>query len=136
MIKFKSSELFLRRRSRCPPPWKKSPRIYIDLKNGPNGPKISRFPQIRRFSSLNDTAIMEGHVMLRLLAILQVCTGNLKLSSPISEFPFYVLIETSGSNSQHDEEKLASFLERQLGSGVVMDGTVASEPAKIQVQGP
>jgi len=79
---------------------------------------------------------MEGHVMLRLLAILQVCTGNLKLSSPISEFPFYVLIETSGSNSQHDEEKLASFLERQLGSGVVMDGTVASEPAKIQVQGP
>ena len=29
---------------------------------------------------------------------------NLKYRNPIDQFPFYVLVETSGSNSRHDEE--------------------------------
>ncbi|XP_048773712.1 D-2-hydroxyglutarate dehydrogenase, mitochondrial-like [Ostrea edulis] len=57
---------------------------------------------------------------------------NLKLASPIEDFPYYVLIETSGSNGSHDEEKLNDFLEHVMGSGLVEDGTVATELTKIQ----
>jgi len=39
--------------------------------------------------------------------------------------PFYVLIETSGSNKTHDREKLDSFLERILEATVIDDGVVA-----------
>lgn len=59
---------------------------------------------------------------------------NLKLASPIEDFPYYVLIETSGSNGSHDEEKLNDFLEHVMGSGLVEDGTVATELTKIQVR--
>jgi len=55
------------------------------------------------------------------------------VSSPLeTEAPFYVLIETAGSNAAHDEEKLHSFLEETMSSGLVDDGTVASEPSKIK----
>ena len=64
---------------------------------------------------------------------MEVITDSLKLSSPVAEFPFYVLIETSGSNGSHDEEKLNEFLEGMMGSGLVSDGTVATEITKIQV---
>nr|CAD7394669.1 unnamed protein product [Timema cristinae] len=37
---------------------------------------------------------------------LDACTSNLKLRNPIRDFPFYMLIETAGSNGKHDEEKL------------------------------
>lgn len=61
-----------------------------------------------------------------------VAKENLKLRSPIEDHPFYVLIETSGSNGSHDEEKLSQFLEHVMGTGIVQDGTVATEPTKIQ----
>nr|XP_028586784.1 D-2-hydroxyglutarate dehydrogenase, mitochondrial isoform X2 [Podarcis muralis] len=48
------------------------------------------------------------------------------------ESPFYVLIETSGSNSAHDEEKLSHFLEHVMASGLVVEGTLASEDKKIK----
>lgn len=51
--------------------------------------------------------------------------------SPISDYPFYLLIETSGSNADHDAEKVSSFLEGALGRGDILDGTMTSEPAKI-----
>jgi D-2-hydroxyglutarate dehydrogenase len=44
--------------------------------------------------------------------------------------PFYVLIETSGSNADHDMEKLEAYLEDVMGSGVVVDGTVAQDEAQ------
>ncbi|KAK4321554.1 hypothetical protein Pmani_007671 [Petrolisthes manimaculis] len=57
--------------------------------------------------------------------------GNLKIKSPLDEYPYYMLLETSGSNGDHDEEKLNNFLESTLGSGLVSDGTVATEPSKM-----
>ncbi|XP_058044318.1 D-2-hydroxyglutarate dehydrogenase, mitochondrial [Ahaetulla prasina] len=57
---------------------------------------------------------------------------HLKLTNPVTESPFYVLIETSGSNSSHDEEKLSHFLEHVMGSDLVVDGTLASEGKKIK----
>lgn len=45
---------------------------------------------------------------------------------------FHVLIETSGSNAAHDEEKLQSFLEDLLETGVINDGVVAQDATQAQ----
>lgn len=63
----------------------------------------------------------------------QVLIEHCQVHSPLeSESPFYVLIETAGSNAAHDEEKLHTFLERSMESGLVLDGTVATEPSKMK----
>lgn len=77
--------------------------------------------------------ILSSCEMMDMLA-LDAATTNLNLQRPIGEFPFYMLIETSGSNGTHDEEKLTSFLEGLMGSGIVHDGTVASEPSRMKVR--
>lgn len=64
---------------------------------------------------------------------LQAVEENLKLRVPIRDCPFYMLLETSGSNSIHDEEKLAQFLETALQKNTILDGTQASEPSRIKV---
>lgn len=50
---------------------------------------------------------------------------------PIGDYPFYVLIETSGSNGDHDTEKLGNFLESALNDGDILDGTMTSDSAKM-----
>lgn len=61
------------------------------------------------------------------------CIQHLKRPSPIGEFPFYMLIETTGSNAGHDEEKVQEFLEHALSTGTVGDGVVTNEPSKMEV---
>lgn len=46
--------------------------------------------------------------------------------------PMYVLIETSGSNKQHDEEKLQGLLEELMESGTVSDGVLAQDETQIK----
>ena len=53
--------------------------------------------------------------------------------SPIEKFPFYMLIETSGSNQGHDEEKLNAFLEKAMETSLVVDGVLTNEPGKMKV---
>ncbi|EGP85516.1 uncharacterized protein MYCGRDRAFT_74344 [Zymoseptoria tritici IPO323] len=48
------------------------------------------------------------------------------------EHPFYCLIETSGSNTDHDSEKLTAFLEHVMGEGIVEDGVVAENETQSQ----
>jgi len=60
-------------------------------------------------------------------------TAHLRVSNPISASPFYVLLETSGSNAAHDENKLQMFLDSVTSSELVTDGTVATVPSKIKV---
>ncbi|XP_061600464.1 D-2-hydroxyglutarate dehydrogenase, mitochondrial [Cololabis saira] len=57
---------------------------------------------------------------------------HLRLSNPISDCPFYIVIETSGSDPTHDSEKLHNFLEEAMASAFVLDGTVATEDSKIK----
>lgn len=59
--------------------------------------------------------------------------GSHFISSSLSESPFYVLVETSGSSAGHDAEKLTSVLEQVLNSGLVTDGTMATDQRKVQV---
>ncbi|KAJ3147586.1 hypothetical protein HDU89_005202 [Geranomyces variabilis] len=44
-----------------------------------------------------------------------------------ADTPFYVLIETSGSNKDHDDEKLSAFLEHVMTEGMVEDGALAQD---------
>lgn len=54
------------------------------------------------------------------------------LLSP-ADCPFYIVIETSGSDAAHDGEKLHNFLDAAMTSSLVTDGTVATEESKIKV---
>lgn len=56
----------------------------------------------------------------------------LQFSSPLDDYPFYLLLETSGSNLKHDEEKINSFLEKVLDQGIVQNGVTVNEPSKVQ----
>lgn len=58
---------------------------------------------------------------------------HLQINSPIGEFPFYLLIETSGSNEEHDLNKMTTFLNYCLNNHLILNGTVASEPTKVKV---
>ncbi|KAI8325440.1 putative DLD2-D-lactate dehydrogenase [Martensiomyces pterosporus] len=54
------------------------------------------------------------------------------LKNPLSsDFPFYVLIETSGSNKDHDDEKLGGLLEELMEEGIVEDGALAQDESQI-----
>ncbi|RIA88114.1 hypothetical protein C1645_695403 [Glomus cerebriforme] len=46
-------------------------------------------------------------------------------------YPFYVLVEISGSNKDHDDEKLQNFLEELLTNEIVKDGVVAQDDTQI-----
>lgn len=46
--------------------------------------------------------------------------------------PFYCLIETSGSTTEHDSEKLERFLEHVMGEEIVSDGVLAQDETQIQ----
>lgn len=63
---------------------------------------------------------------------MQLVSHHLRLACPLQESPFYILVETSGSSTDHGAEKLTSFLEHALGSGLLTDGTVATEERKIR----
>ncbi|XP_031621872.1 D-2-hydroxyglutarate dehydrogenase, mitochondrial-like [Contarinia nasturtii] len=63
---------------------------------------------------------------------LRFSVDHYKLNSPIGEYPFYLLLETSGSNLKHDEEKMNSFLESSLARGDIQDGVVTNETVKVR----
>lgn len=68
----------------------------------------------------------------KLVQNLSLVFGIVLLST---ECPFYIVIETAGSNAAHDEEKLHNFLEEVMASSLVTDGTVATDDVKIKVNG-
>lgn len=48
------------------------------------------------------------------------------------EYPFYCLVETSGSNGDHDSEKLEKFLEYVMEQEIVQDGVVAQDETQVK----
>ena len=54
---------------------------------------------------------------------------NLRLKNPLNESPFYVLIESHGSNGQHDEAKLQNLLE--LSEKIIVDGLIAQSSSQV-----
>ncbi|KAI8084787.1 uncharacterized protein BX664DRAFT_300287 [Halteromyces radiatus] len=48
------------------------------------------------------------------------------------DYPFYILIETSGSNKDHDDQKLTSYLEQMMINGIAQDGVVAQDQQQMR----
>ena len=70
--------------------------------------------------------LMDG----RSQALVHQVTG---LKRPLeSDCSFYCLIETSGSNGEHDSEKLEKFLEDVMEKSIVMDGVLAQDETQAQ----
>ena len=49
-----------------------------------------------------------------------------------SKYPFYCLIETSGSNAEHDSAKLETFLEHVMSQEIVSDGVLAQDETQAK----
>ena len=63
---------------------------------------------------------------------MRLVTSHLGLANPLEgSHNFYMLIETSGSNAAHDDEKIQGFLESIMEEGLVADGTVAADLTKM-----
>ncbi|CAG5136549.1 unnamed protein product [Candidula unifasciata] len=57
---------------------------------------------------------------------------NMNIENPLPEYPFYVLVECSGSNGRHDEEKLMSLLQLVIDDNIAVDGTIATDLTKVK----
>ncbi|XP_032683219.1 D-2-hydroxyglutarate dehydrogenase, mitochondrial [Odontomachus brunneus] len=66
---------------------------------------------------------------------LDVSINNLGMKDPLTTrkngHDFYMIIETSGSHLAHDEEKLSLFVEKAMDQGIIEDGTLTNETAKV-----
>ncbi|KAG7670602.1 hypothetical protein Ndes2526A_g00376 [Nannochloris sp. 'desiccata'] len=49
---------------------------------------------------------------------------------PDSNAPFFLVVETSGSDAAHDASKMESFLDAAMSSGVIVDGAIAQDSAQ------
>ncbi|KAI9298212.1 FAD-binding domain-containing protein [Neoconidiobolus thromboides FSU 785] len=59
---------------------------------------------------------------------LSLVKKNFNLPSPLTDdFPYYILIETHGSNKEHDDEKLNKLLEVLMEKEIASDGTLAQD---------
>ncbi|GBG68855.1 hypothetical protein CBR_g3549 [Chara braunii] len=50
---------------------------------------------------------------------------------PDSRQPFYILIETSGSNKEHDRSKMKAFVDNSKRSGLFVDGLLAQDEEQM-----
>jgi len=95
--------------------------------------------------SFEDVLLVLGRVRSSLVDILSAVEfldrASMKLSltyldsvqKPLpQEWPFYMLVETSGSNAQHDREKLDAFLFAAMEEGSVADGVLAQDEKQKQ----
>ncbi|KAJ1913723.1 D-lactate ferricytochrome c oxidoreductase [Mycoemilia scoparia] len=63
---------------------------------------------------------------------MQIVLDHNNLRSPLEEeHPFYILIETSGSKKDHDDEKLAECLESLLENEIIDDGALAQDETQV-----
>ena len=47
-------------------------------------------------------------------------------------YPYYILVETHGSNATHDEEKMQTFLEASFEQELVVDGVLAQDLTQVE----
>lgn len=64
---------------------------------------------------------------------MQIVNDHLHIKSPLDDYPFYLILETMGSNEKHDLNKLHTFLESALLKHYVLNGTATTEPSKVKV---
>ncbi|CAG8434959.1 7708_t:CDS:10 [Ambispora gerdemannii] len=97
---------------------------------------------LNSFQKVQDTFIKSKEYLTEILSAFEFWDSGalklLKLHPRGRKFPiegdhqFYVLVETHGSNKEHDDKKLEKFLEDMLGTQVIEDGVLAQDTTQIK----
>lgn len=110
----------------CPQRSKARNVAFLGLESFEKVQKAFRQAKIQLSEILSAFELMDGQSQDLVHAVT-------KKKRPLEDrYPFYCLIETSGSNSDHDNEKLESFLTYVMGEDIVSDGVQAQDETQIQ----
>ncbi|PLB52115.1 Pkinase-domain-containing protein [Aspergillus steynii IBT 23096] len=110
----------------CPPRPKAVNVAYFGLESYDQVRQAFKAAKGQLSEILSAFELMDG----RTQQLVHESTGN---KYPLEgEYPFYCVVETSGSNPDHDMEKLESFLESIMGEGIVADGVLAQDETQFQ----
>jgi FAD/FMN-containing dehydrogenase len=110
----------------CPQRSKAVNVAYFGLPSFDHVQKAFKEAKIQLGEILSAFELMDGQSQ----GFVHKVTGNKK---PLEgDHPFYVLIETSGSNVDHDTEKLEQFLEYVMGEEIVSDGVLAQDETQVR----
>ncbi|KEZ42526.1 putative D-lactate dehydrogenase [Scedosporium apiospermum] len=110
----------------CPQRPKAVNVAYFGLESFEHARRAFREAKSQLSEILSAFELMDG----RSQQVVQHFTGN---TNPLDgDHPFYVLVETSGSNGEHDYAKLEAFLEDVMGKEIVQDGVVAQDETQVQ----
>lgn len=110
----------------CPPRAKAVNVAYFGLESYDQVRQAFREAKSHLSEILSAFELMDG----RTQKLVHEATGS---KYPLEgEYPFYCLVETSGSNAEHDMEKLEGFLEHIMGEGIVADGVLAQDETQFQ----
>ncbi|XP_014270476.1 D-2-hydroxyglutarate dehydrogenase, mitochondrial isoform X2 [Halyomorpha halys] len=107
----------------CPPRPKSVTLAFLGLDSYENVLKTFRCAKNHLSETLSSCEMMDAESMVSVM--------RLGLNCPIKQNRFYMIIETHGSNSSHDEEKMAAFITEVIDSRVVTDGTFTSQPSSM-----
>ncbi|PVH91356.1 hypothetical protein DM02DRAFT_664085 [Periconia macrospinosa] len=98
---------------------------YFGLESYDHAQKAFRAAKTQLGEILSAFEMMDG----RTQKMLRDVTGR---KMPLEgEHPFYCLIETSGSNTDHDSEKLQNFLEHVMEQEIVADGVMSENQTQF-----
>lgn len=64
-------------------------------------------------------------------AVLDLVRREKKIPISNDDYPFYVLVETQGSNEDHDMAKMESFLEDAMTRNIVVDGVLSQDLSQV-----
>lgn len=110
----------------CPPRPKAVNVAYFGVENYEKLCRAYKEAKGQLSEILSAFELMDG----RTQQLVHKTTGN---KYPLEgEYPFYCLVETSGSNAEHDMAKLEAFLENIMGEGIVADGVLAQDETQFQ----
>ncbi|KAL3476436.1 hypothetical protein BJX99DRAFT_246802 [Aspergillus californicus] len=109
----------------CPPRPKAVNVAYFGLESYDQVRKAFGEAKKQLSEILSAFELMDG----RSQKLVHQSTGN---KYPLEgEYPFYCLVETSGSNADHDMEKLEGFLESIMSEGIVADGVLGQDETQF-----
>jgi (R)-2-hydroxyglutarate---pyruvate transhydrogenase len=110
----------------CPQRSKAVNVAYFGLPSFANVQKAFKEAKVQLGEILSAFELMDAQSQ----AFVHRVTGNKR---PLEgEYPFYCLIETSGSNAEHDTKKLEKFLEHVMSEKIVSDGVLAQDETQVK----
>lgn len=107
----------------CPPRPKSVTLAFLGLQSYEDVLKTFRLAKSLLSETLSSCEMMDSRSM--------ESVERLGLACPINKNKFYMVIETHGSNSSHDEEKMSNFVTEAMEAGAVVDGTYSSQPSTM-----